>query len=142
MKAEASIMSRDSESKFTEQRRLQQNVFPCGWFTVLWQMNPCSVFFFVCLFFPILKIIFLQAICIWWLIIRCDSLVAKLYPTLATPWTVARQAPLSMGFLRQEYWSGLPVPSPGDLSNLRNQNHSSCITGRLLPCRWILYQLS
>ena len=43
------------------------------------------------------------------------GLVAKSCPTLATPWTVARQAPLSMGFSRQEYWSGLPFPSPGDL---------------------------
>ena len=33
----------------------------------------------------------------------------------ATPWTAAHQAPLSMGFSRQEYWSGLPFPSPGDL---------------------------
>ena len=33
----------------------------------------------------------------------------------ATPWTVARQAPLSMGFSRQEYWSGLPFPPPEDL---------------------------
>ena len=33
----------------------------------------------------------------------------------ATPWTVAHQAPLSMGFSRQEYWSGLPFPAPGDL---------------------------
>ena len=33
-----------------------------------------------------------------------------------TPWTVARRAPLSMGFSRQEYWSGLPSPSPGDLT--------------------------
>ena len=32
-----------------------------------------------------------------------------------TPWTVAGQAPLSLGFSRQEYWSGLPCPSPGDL---------------------------
>ena len=32
-----------------------------------------------------------------------------------TPWTVARQAPLSMGFSRQEYWSGVPCPPPGDL---------------------------
>ena len=32
-----------------------------------------------------------------------------------TPWTAARQAPLSMGFPRPEYWSGLPFPSPGDL---------------------------
>ena len=44
-----------------------------------------------------------------------SGLVAKSYPTLVTPWTVARQAPLSMGFPRQEYWSGLPFPSPGDL---------------------------
>ena len=34
-----------------------------------------------------------------------------------SPWTVARQAPLSVGFSRQEYWSGLPFPSPGDLPN-------------------------
>ena len=34
-----------------------------------------------------------------------------------TPWTVARQAPLSMEFSRQEYWSGLPCPPPGDLPN-------------------------
>ena len=33
----------------------------------------------------------------------------------ATPWTVAHQAPPSMGFSNQEYWSGLPFPSPGDL---------------------------
>ena len=35
----------------------------------------------------------------------------------ATPWTAASQTPLSMGFSRQEYWSGLPLPSPGDLPN-------------------------
>ena len=35
--------------------------------------------------------------------------------TFVTPLTVARQAPLSVGFSRQEYWSGLPFPSPGDL---------------------------
>ena len=35
----------------------------------------------------------------------------------ATPWTVVYQGPLSMGFSRQEYWSGLPSPSPGDLPN-------------------------
>ena len=34
-----------------------------------------------------------------------------------TPWTVAGQASLSMGFSRQEYWSGLPCPPPGDLPN-------------------------
>ena len=34
---------------------------------------------------------------------------------IVTPWTIALQAPLSMGFPTQEYWSGLPFPSPGDL---------------------------
>ena len=36
---------------------------------------------------------------------------------LVTPWTAAHQAPLSMGLCGQEYWSGLPLPSPGDLPN-------------------------
>ena len=39
--------------------------------------------------------------------------------TFATPWTVAHQAPLSIAFPRQEYWSGLPLPPPGDLSDPR-----------------------
>ena len=43
--------------------------------------------------------------------------VAKSCLTLCDPVTVVRQAPLSMGFYRQEYWSGLPIPLPGDLSN-------------------------
>ena len=37
--------------------------------------------------------------------------------SFATPWTVARQAPLSTGFPRQEYWSGVPLPVPGYLPN-------------------------
>ena len=45
------------------------------------------------------------------------SLVTKSCLILATSRTVARQAPLSMGFSRQEYWSGLPLPSPRDLPN-------------------------
>ena len=36
-------------------------------------------------------------------------------PLLVTPWIVAHQAPLSVGFPKQEFWSGLPFPSPGDL---------------------------
>ena len=44
-----------------------------------------------------------------------DGLVTEPCPTLATPWTVACQAPPAMGFSRQEYWSGLPFPSPGHL---------------------------
>ena len=44
--------------------------------------------------------------------------MAKSCLTLETPWTVACQSPLSMGFSRQEHWSVLPFPSPGDLSDL------------------------
>ena len=51
------------------------------------------------------------------LVVVGGGLVAKSCLTLAIPWTVACQAPLSMGFSRQEYWSGLPFPSPGDLPN-------------------------
>ena len=47
--------------------------------------------------------------------LACGGLVAKLCPTLATPWTVACHTPLSIGFSRQEYWIGLPFPSPRDL---------------------------
>ena len=48
-------------------------------------------------------------------VVVCGGLVAKSCLTLATSWTVARQAPLSMRFSRQEYWNGLPFLSPGDL---------------------------
>ena len=39
---------------------------------------------------------------------------SAVFNSFLTPWTTARQVPLSMGFSRQEYWSGLPFPSPGD----------------------------
>ena len=45
------------------------------------------------------------------------GLVAQLCPILVTPWTVACQSPLSMGFPRQEYWNRLAFPSLGDLSS-------------------------
>ena len=52
---------------------------------------------------------------------------------LATPWTVAYQAPLSMGFSRQGYWSGLPFPSPGDLPNPGIELGSSTLQADTLP---------
>jgi len=51
----------------------------------------------------------------------------------AIPWTVVYQASLSMGFSRQEYWSGLPFPSPGDLPDPGIQTQVSCNAGRALP---------
>ena len=52
-----------------------------------------------------------------------------------TPWTVVHQAVLSMGFSKQEYWSGLPLPSPGDLPDpgMEPMSHVSWIG------RWVLY---
>ena len=47
----------------------------------------------------------------------------------ATPWTVAHQAPLSMEFSRQEYWSGLPFPSPRDLPNPGIEPMSPALAG-------------
>ena len=80
---------------------------------------------------------------IWLLHSDCGS-VTKLCLTLANPWTVARQAPLSMGFLRQEYWSGLPFPSPGDLPDpgiepgspeLQADSLPAGLLGKSLPSR-------
>ena len=50
-----------------------------------------------------------------------------------TPWTVARQAALSMGFSRQEYWSGLPCPAPGDLPNPGIKPASPALQAGSLP---------
>ena len=64
------------------------------------------------------------------------GLIAKSCPTLASPWAVACQGPPSMGFSRQEYWSGLPFPSPGDLPDPgmepRDRTGVSRIEGRAL----------
>ena len=50
--------------------------------------------------------------------ILCMVWFSKLCLTLVTPWNITFQNPLAMGFPRQEYWSGLPFPSPGYLPNL------------------------
>ena len=50
-----------------------------------------------------------------------------------TQWTVALQAPLSMGFSRQEYWSGFPCPPPGDLPNPGIKLESSALQVDSLP---------
>ena len=63
------------------------------------------------------------------------GLVAKLCLTLVTPWIVACQASLSMGFSRQEHWSRLSFPSPG-IFRTQESNLG------LLHCIRILYQLS
>ena len=58
------------------------------------------------------------------------GLVTKPCPTVVTPWNVACQASLSMGFSRQEYWNGLPFPSPGNLPNPGIKHWSPALAGR------------
>jgi len=55
-----------------------------------------------------------------------------------TPWTVACQTPLSMELSRQEYWSGLPFPSPGDLPDPGIRPRSSALQADSLPRKEVL----
>ena len=61
------------------------------------------------------------------------GLVTKSCPTLVTPWTIACKAPLSMGFSRHEYWSGLPFLSPGDLPDPGIEPGSPALQADSLP---------
>ena len=62
-----------------------------------------------------------------WINTECCCLVTV---SFATPWTVACQAPLSTGLPRQEYWSGLPIAAPGDLSDPGIEPTSPALAGR------------
>ena len=64
----------------------------------------------------------------------CESHSVLCSSLLVTPWTVAHWAPLSMGFSRQESWSGLPCPPPGHLPHpgIELVSHVSCIGRRIL----------
>ena len=57
--------------------------------------------------------------------------------SFATPWMVACEAPLPIGFPRQEYWSGLPFPPPGNLPDPRIKPKSPALAGRFFTahCR-------
>ena len=61
------------------------------------------------------------------------GVVTKSCSTLATPWTVAWQVPLSVAFSRQECWSGLPFPFPGELPNPRIEPRSPALQADSLP---------
>ena len=56
--------------------------------------------------------------------------LSVVFDSFATPWTVAHQAPLSMGFPRQEHWSGLLFPPPGNILNPGTELASSALAGR------------
>ena len=67
--------------------------------------------------------------------VKVKLLVAQSCPTLCIPCTITHQTPLSMGFFRQEYWSGLPFPSPGNLPDPGIKSKSPAL-------QKILYHLS
>ena len=67
---------------------------------------------------------------------RVVILVAKSCLILVTPWTVACKSPLSMGFSRQEYWSGLPFPSPGGLPDPGIKPRPPALLADSLPTEW------
>ena len=58
------------------------------------------------------------------------KLLSRVRPS-ATPWTAAHQAPPSVGFSRQEYWSGVPLPSPGDVTNGKQIQNMDSVRGKL-----------
>ena len=68
------------------------------------------------------------------------GVVAKLCLTLVTPWTIAKRVLLSVGFPRQEYWSGLPFSSARDLPDSGMGPRSPAL--QAISCRQIFYQLS
>ena len=72
----------------------------------------------------------------------CAHSVASVMPDSETPWTVACQAPLSMGFSRQEYWNGLLSPPPGDLPDPGIESLSlvsPALAGRFFACQRLIH---
>ena len=71
--------------------------------------------------------------CSLWTVEDIQVLVIQWCPILCDPWTVAHQVPLSMGFSRKEYWSGLPFPPPEDLLDLGIEPRSPALQADSLP---------
>ena len=98
----------------TEEKRLKMAamyylfLLKYSWFTILCSFQVCSIV--------------MQLHAPAWLLSSVGF--------FATLWIVAHQASLSKGFPRQEYWSGLPFPPPGDLPDPRDRTSISCIAGR------------
>ena len=66
------------------------------------------------------------------MLVKVKVLVSRVR-LFATPWTVVQQAPVSTEFSRQEYWRGLPVPSPGDLPDPGTEPASPALQAGSLP---------
>ena len=71
--------------------------------------------------------------------VKSESEVAQSCPTLSDPWTAAYQAPPFMGFSRQEYWSGVPLPSPSSPSRIFQKSIPDLLFLNLILSKDILY---
>ena len=69
-----------------------------------------------------------------WMKVKSEREVAQSFRLLVTPWTAAYQAPPSMGFSRQEYWSGVPLPSLGRNPSSRLMASDGCLPFLATPC--------
>ena len=107
----------------------QLNVLSSHWKDLNRQevLGTFPVFLMLSFGFPCIVSWSLLSLALFWLLSRVRL--------IATPQTVAHEAALSMGFPRQEYWSGLPFPSPVNLSDPGNQTQVSCIAGRFFT-KW------
>ena len=74
--------------------------------------------------------------------VKSESEVAQSCLTLVTPWTAAYQAPPSMGFSRQEYWNGVPLPSPLYTLHTLKSTNSNCSTSLLRCPKYTRYGLT
>ena len=98
-------------------------IFFVGLFSFLPLLFSCELmtnfsvvfgFLFVCVSVNILDLWYAVTMKFWYM---CHAQCFSRIQLFVIPWTVVHLTPLSMGFSRQKYWSGLPFPSPGDLSN-------------------------
>ena len=121
------------------------NCFTSGDFSTssLWSFPLCcflcsnrfSHFLISCLFLFLFSLLefsacIAQHVFVFCIFFKCFVVGAKSCPTLVTPWTVAHQASLAMGFPRQDYCSGFPFPSPGDLPDWRIKPASPATVGK------------
>ena len=107
-------------------------------YTYKYSVDICvCVDIYVCIYIYVCVYIYYicVCVCIYVYIYICIYIVKLLSHVclLVTPWTVAHQAPPSMEFSRQEYWSGLPFPSPGDLPDPGVKPGSPALQADALP---------
>ena len=111
---------------FTNERISNQGLIGCYLFWVLLSKSEVNVFknskLIICSELKISSKEKIQVVLLWFSCFGCVC--------FKTPWTTAHQAPQSMGFSKQEYWSGLPFPSPGDLPNPRIKLMSPALAQR------------